>query len=670
MSTDVVTFATSETTIRYREQYVSEGLNKKLAVAMPWGTYRGFKLVPEGATDRILTIEADPTYSDHVAVYQSSTGYSLTVRRTGGDFDIDLTGYSNVTIYVTIYVSYSVGATTTATIRTYTEAEFAVAPEKDEVIVLGKVDVPVSGIIAASEVSGNERRMAWQNKTSEQVAWMQILRNSGFEFADVTSTEPLAAMYWRQEAVGGTATLGPDDTDPYSGDKHMVLNYTSGAINWNLTQYTQGIPLSEGQRFRIKFFKKMVQAATAGSFEVSVAYTTTSGGTIPSGALATLDTTLDASYEEFDQIFEVPSGSGVVSLFAVSISGTGMTFGSGGDAIRIDDVQVWLEASAENPYLTRDMQGEPMFMALHLTSPVASFGDIGDQPMLDVPGGNNAVRLVRSDLQDAAAAAPTSLEVTGGLSEVGSRMVHDASQALTSRFQGEVADSGVSQWTLLCDGYGPITTSRIRLYIYASTNEVVETINASWNGSQWERDTGSYSSTMRRLQYGGVTEWRWHDSGSASPWTTWDNSYEIDIPNWAVNVEDIRQRWLNTTAISNPLHTTAPWANTIYAKNIVKSWGYLVTDGAAGYTTTDGFNYAASFNGNDVRIDFQTAMANGTYAVAATIGGTTNPWVVQINNISTTGFDIAMYDAVVLSSINLQAVPATLFFIQVGQQNT
>jgi len=669
MSTDVHTFASSEATIRYREPYVSEGLNKKLAVTLPWGTHRGFKLVPEGATDRILTIEADPTYLDHVAVYQSATGYSLTVRKTGGDFDIDLTSYSGITIYVALYVSYSVGATTLATIRTYTEAEFAVAPEKNEVIVLGTVDVPASGIIIASEIHAGGRRMAWQHKTSEQVAWTQILRNTGFEFADITSTDNLAAMYWRQEvAGGGSATLGPDDTDPYSGYKHMLLDYSSGTIDWNLTQFTQGIPLSEGQRFRIKFFKRMVQAATGGSFDVSVAYTTITGGTITSGVLATLDTTIDAAYEEFDQIFEVPSGSGIVSLLAVSISGTNMSFGGGaGDAIRIDDVQMWLEASAENPYQTHDMQGEQGVYALHWFPLGTTFNSIGRRPMIDAE--STGIRLVRNDLQNGAGIDPPTLALTGQISELGSSLLNDSAQALTPRIITPVAGSGTSTYTLIWETSVGSDPSRM----YAKWDGTIAwTVNAFWveGTSQWDRDDSGNPASMVEQRLDGMLAHRYLDPGSSAPWSTWDLSWESDPAQSRISHFDGFTRWVGTSADSNPAHTSAPVANALYAKTLTKCWGYLVTDSAGGYTTTDGFNYVASFNGNDARIDFVTAMANATYGVVATIGGTSNNWIVQINNISTAGFDIAIWDTVGGAPVPLGAVLATISFIQIGQQNT
>jgi hypothetical protein len=678
MSTDVVTFTTGETTIRYREQYVSEGLNKKLAVALPWGTYRGFRLAAKGSGDRLVTVAADATYSDHVAVYQDATGRSLTVRRTGGDFDIDLSSYSSVTVYVTIYAVYSVGSTTLTTIRVFTEAEWASATEKNEVIILGKVDVPASGTIAAADIRGEGRRMAWQHKTSEAVAWTQILRNTGFEWADITSTANWAAAYWRQQTSGaGNSSMGPDDTDPHSGDKHMVLNYVSGIIDFVLAQYTQGIPLVPGQRFRIKFFKKMVQAATAGTLDVVVSYTTLTGGTITSGVLATLDTTIDSAYEEFDQIFEVPSALGIVSLIGVVIAGSNMTFSGSGDAIRIDDFQMWVEASAEDPYLIHQMQGEPMAMALHLWGLGTGFNSMGAQPMFEVVGGSNKVRLVRNDLVDSAAAAPPDLEFTGGL-ELGTHLTNDSAQALTPRLNILAASSGTEDYTLISRCSSSLTSGLpCRVYRKAAgtlTGAYVVTHNAYWTSSGWNREALADSIKMTLDADGGMIV-ESHSGGSGTPWldNAWDNQWYVDPDGQYMYMDDLVAQWKNTTTTSNPAYSSIPFSNGQYAKNIVKCWGHIETDGAGGFDNIEGFNFTPSYNGNNLRITFGAAMSVLRSAPVAQhmLNGTPNDRFCNIVSMTTTAFDVELWDVSSAASVNLSIVPNIIItFIQIGQQNS
>ena len=47
--TTALTFAANEAKIRWREPYVSEGLNRKFAGVIPRGIYRGFGIQPSGA---------------------------------------------------------------------------------------------------------------------------------------------------------------------------------------------------------------------------------------------------------------------------------------------------------------------------------------------------------------------------------------------------------------------------------------------------------------------------------------------------------------------------------------------------------------------------------------------------------------------------------------------
>ena len=90
MPTAISTFADSEFRMRYREPYVTEGLNAKLEVNTPPGTYRGFRLASNVGLNDTIYVEADPDALDHAAVYQTLDGFSLTVRKVGGTYSVDL----------------------------------------------------------------------------------------------------------------------------------------------------------------------------------------------------------------------------------------------------------------------------------------------------------------------------------------------------------------------------------------------------------------------------------------------------------------------------------------------------------------------------------------------------------------------------------------------------
>jgi len=352
VATDVTTFLSTETAVRYREPYASDALNRRAAVVTPWGVHRGFKLgVDSGVGDRTVNVEADSVTNDHVAVYQSATGHSLVVRRTTGDFLIDLSGYASVTVYVTVYVSYSLGATTSATIRVYTEAEFAVAPEASEAVVLGKVTVPASGAIAATAIWGHERRMAWMSRTSEQVAWVPLLRNSDFGWLNETvggDNNQFGALFWekRKTSLFDTFAWIVSSTDPSVGTYHIAADYGSGTSSGYLRQYL-GVPVTPGQRLRVRFSKRVVLAAVTGTCQLEIQCTDDTGTDIALTAATTISIDIsatDSAYETFDEIREIPANA--THLASVGVSVTGVSFGAAGEAIRLDDIQAWLEASA------------------------------------------------------------------------------------------------------------------------------------------------------------------------------------------------------------------------------------------------------------------------------------------------------------------------------------
>lgn len=57
MPTLLDTFTDSELKMRYREPFLTEGLNAKLAVNTPRGTYRGFTIGTNGSNNTITINE-------------------------------------------------------------------------------------------------------------------------------------------------------------------------------------------------------------------------------------------------------------------------------------------------------------------------------------------------------------------------------------------------------------------------------------------------------------------------------------------------------------------------------------------------------------------------------------------------------------------------------------
>src|SRR5688572_569186 len=123
MAGTLLNFAQAEISVKYREPFISEGLNLKSLGAIPHGVKRGFILNAPGAGNRILEILADADTADSAAVVETSTGHSIHILRPS-DFSIDMTSLSGQTLVIAIYASYALGAITTATIRHYTVSEY------------------------------------------------------------------------------------------------------------------------------------------------------------------------------------------------------------------------------------------------------------------------------------------------------------------------------------------------------------------------------------------------------------------------------------------------------------------------------------------------------------------------------------------------------------------
>jgi len=529
MATDLTTFASDEYTMRFRQPFVTAGLNEKHAVVIPPGIYRGFGLGVDGlGGDRTVELTLDTAAADMVAVYQTETGYSLTIRYTSGAILLSLTAYDSETVVLAIYATYALGATTEAWVRAYTEAEYNGATEKDELVVIGTVDVPAAGNpIDASMLAYEYRTMAWANQAPEALMWAPLVKNSAFEVSDAVSTPyDWAAHPWEARVVSGTATFGPSTTDPNSSPRCMELDYTSGSVIFLLSQ-TLGVLVEEGQRYRINIAKKMVQAATAGNLYVYIFYRDSLGDLVGPWGYVECDVSADSAYEELEHILTIPSGYDIREVFMVRVQGDSLEFAASGPAIRLDDLQVWLETSLSDPYPFGDAQRAQLASSIVLydAGSTGDYSDLGDRILVKEEGGN--LRVERLDQQDSATDLPIGLELFGQLLNLGKYLRGATHPSATPRITTPVADSGSYDYTLLWEAEDDLGSTASTARLYAVTGSPYNggwafTVNAAWNGASWSRDAAEDSTLFRVSRFG--FEQRFHDSASASPWTEsqWD----------------------------------------------------------------------------------------------------------------------------------------------------
>ena len=206
MPTSLQTVAASNVKVRWKEPYASEGINKKMAVVVPAGIYRGLGLTTN-ASNRSVTVQADTTALDHVAVYLSSDGYATTIRDdASGDITLDLATDAGNTVVIALFVEYVIGSDTTAELRSYelTEYDGLAAAVRDELVVLGTVNVPASDIlIPAEDITLDRRTLAWEARGGDDIPWNLITRNSSFEVADTGATYSRAVDGWETAITSG-----------------------------------------------------------------------------------------------------------------------------------------------------------------------------------------------------------------------------------------------------------------------------------------------------------------------------------------------------------------------------------------------------------------------------------------------------------------------------------
>lgn len=358
MPTQITTFADSELTMRFRSPFVTATLNEKMAVNTPPGVYRGFKLETNGANDTV-TIAADPIHSDHAAVFQTDTGYSVSVRKTGGDFSLDLSSVVDAaekTWVIALYGTYAIGATTAAEIRVYELSpsdEYSGASEIDELVVLGTVTIPAGGGVAipAANIIGSKRDMAWRAVADEAKAWIPVVRNGSFEVGDATAESPafpianpeirggLQIPFWQpREGLDWNKV----STDAVSGT-YSLAHASDGAADLSILEQKIGAPLRPSGRLLVEFSKRVLIAAGAGTCSLRLLFRDEDGTDLTPVTFEFPVDAVDANFVSYSEITEAPAAA--TTLDRIEFYMDNPTYAAG-DAVLLDDVQIWVEGDA------------------------------------------------------------------------------------------------------------------------------------------------------------------------------------------------------------------------------------------------------------------------------------------------------------------------------------
>lgn len=467
--------ATGEIKVRYQEPYVTEGLNAKLAVLVPRGTYRGFRLGTHGSADTI-TIQADPDTLDHSANYLTSGGRALTIRRIGGNFAVAFPAPD--TYIVTIDAAYTVGVPTTGSIKAYPLAEWS-DPQLAESIILGVVVVP-GGVIPAANITHDRRTWAWKELAQDAQAWMPLHTDVGFETmgavpVDLGVVDPPPNGWFSTFAGPGAGGRRIEDTGDPPGYAFVPSTQNTGAISFSLYQQTAA-PVDEGQTIRVRLRIRCLMVQTAGTLQIVARFATAVGAFHSLQVFAIDMTVLDPSFRVIETSFRVPSGAAF--LTRVALEATAVNYGAAADCLALKDFQAWLEPQG------RQHQGAGSW-------PGAQAAQVSQLRLID---------------KDALGPTPTDLVLTGTSPDL--LLLHSADGSISDRkisFGGLI--QGLGSARAEADARITMPTTTTNPYLLISENEGADTgykiysatadkamfwvQAARWTGTDWSGSAGA-----------------------------------------------------------------------------------------------------------------------------------------------------------------------------------
>lgn len=543
-------FTSADFQVKYRDPYITKSTNEKMAVTVPRGIYRGFRLGP-GSSNYELFIRPDApaatgntgyvdSFDDHVAVYQVGAGddtarqFSLTIRKTGGTFSMDLSsiaGVSPVTAYIVLYANYAYGSTTSAEMRAYTAAEWAALTTalKSELIVLGQCTIPATGSPAAvTAVNHDGRTSAWAETAPEAVDWSPVLKNPGFDYSVSGSTGTYGILHWVNHndlAVNGGFRSGSSTilNGPYS------LEFNKSAVGAGVGKIEQHVevPVVAHQVVRVLASVRQLIAPTAGTYTINFYWGDSTSAALSSTAYTfSVTSTTDASWRTVDAGVMVPGTA--KTLKSVTIEVAGLTTASTGVALVVDNFQVYVEAGS--PWNTAAAINarlrQEVVSALILEDQTSySLGQLAALLRMDrtTPASEGRVVVERKDQDYTSGNLPPALALFGRLLDFGSKAVSTQANALKPRaagpYRASVGDyTLLEEWTRDGESAGGYTQPPMRVYTNNSGDFMV-TINAKYSGTNWARDMAVQSAALV-VARGGVSVLH-YPAGSASPWTTW-----------------------------------------------------------------------------------------------------------------------------------------------------
>ena len=542
-------FASDEVKMRWREPYVTEGLNKKLAGVVPRGIYRGFRLVPNAGA-MLVTVQADPTKGDHVAVYETDTGvttrYSMRVEITAGNFDLNLNqaGWLGNTVYIAIYAEYTTLATTAANIRVYTEAEYLGAVEKDELVILGKVNVPDSVIVIPdADITGDARTLPWANESEGARPWLPLLTNPSFEQGGlVTGVQGDTVPEWFLDPEGSSTHMqwSVVNTDAAVGAHCLEMEALTTSASDIYAANILALAVLPTQRIRWKFSYKIVASASTGSMTFNFLFDATepaSASTLVVAATVDL-TAAPGSWVELEGIIEVPTGRYI--LYQTYFDCDPIQYAAAGIGFRLDGVQCWVERD-ETQAPPIDSRRAAQVHAGKLI--LREDGSLDPTDGAELVGLSNGAIFQRTDHVNTA--TQPKLFLNGQLS-VGANLLDTANRAAQPRIQ--INYSNTYAYTCLWQ-WATDAINGSKGGVWADDSGEINWVSGTvWNGTQWAASAlqshhSKFSQSPQALVF------QYHNGVTAFTDGSWSTYFSVDTSADETYVRNLRT---NTPGATQP----------------------------------------------------------------------------------------------------------------------
>lgn len=345
------TFNNDQIKLHWKEDYVTEGLNKQ-QTAESRGVVRGFELAANGVPDFInIRLLVDAVTADGVVCIRNSDNRVVTLI-IDSDITIDLSAIvpSGAEYWICAYADYTVGAPTTASIEILTTAELSAAPYVGNIVVLGWVNytgannldpdssTPTLGPTDINTVTflpgvnvAAMREIARNVESKGRLPWQKALRfGRADEYLEAKSPQFTGPAFYPADwkllnLINANLTaVKVDDTDPARGDLHFSINLQDDGGGVPLAGFYHHTitPVRPGDHVRISFRYKVPAGPIPNGWAIRFGYVALdlTGNVVTTwGSVIIGDVTGAAmpSYEEFHDLFRIPAGHSIAAIIPI-----------------------------------------------------------------------------------------------------------------------------------------------------------------------------------------------------------------------------------------------------------------------------------------------------------------------------------------------------------------